>query len=222
MKYLFIILSIVSAATIATLVLVWPEKQVNTDNTVVVVNGYSLTREAIQDYKDKSQHHGDQEDFIDEAITKQLLIAEAQRLNIDKEASFRLELKTFYEHSLIKILMERMHDEMTVEVTDDEVDHYLSSFGKTYTFYTMKTSSPVKGEEIKTRGKKYTKPFDELGKQLQQVLTGLKPGQSTMGFVTGSEKYAVYLEDISGETSKIQHLNRDIIRQMLIQSKEET
>jgi len=222
MKYLFIILSIICAATIATLLFVWPDKKENTENVVVVVNGYALTREAIQFYKDKSQHHGDQQDFIDEAITKQLLIAEAQRLNIDKNPNFRLELKDFYEHSLIKILMERVHKDLTVEVTDQEVDHYLNSFGKEYTFYTIKTSTTLTSDEIKSKGEKSIELFEDLGQQLQQTLAELKPGQSTIGFVTGSEKYAVYLEKVSGETGETPHFNRDTIRQIIQQSKEET
>lgn len=222
MKYLFIILFIVTATTVATLFVVWPEKQNNPDNVVVVVNGHALTREAIQYYKDKTQHHGAQEDFINEAITKQLLIAEAQRLKIDTEENFRHELKAFYEHSLIKILMERVHKELIVEVTDQEIDDYLNSFGKIYTFYTMKTSAPVSFDKIKEQGTKHIEPFEELSKPLQQTLAGLRQGQSTMGFVTGNEKFAVYLEVVTGQTKEIPQLDRDIIRQLLLQSKEET
>ncbi len=224
MKYLFTILAIICATTIATLLFIWPDKQEeNTENVVVVVNGHALTREAIQFYKDKSQHHGEQDDFIDEAITKQLLIAEAQRLNIDKNPSFRLELKEFYEHSLIKILMERVHNDLTVEVTDQEIDHYLNSFGKEFTFYTMKTSTTLTSEEIKSNGEKSTELFEDLGQQLQQTLAELEPGQSAIGFVTGSEKYAVYLENVSGEPGETPpYYNRDTIRQLIKQSKEET
>ncbi len=221
MKYIFIILLIVGIASAATLFLILPQEHVEPEDTVVVINGQAISRAQIQEFKEKDPHHGQSQDFIDEIITKQLLIAEAQRLGIDKEHEFRKALKTFYEHSLIKILMERVDSEIKVAVSDKEIETYLDAFGKTFTFYTLKTPTDVKTDEIKNKGTRYVSKFDELSESLQLILAGLEPGQSVVHFVTGNEKFAILLEDVTGTTEKTEIFNKQRIRELLLQSKKE-
>lgn len=219
MKYLIIILCILCAVTLATTVIIWPEGQTHPDEGVVTINDHTLTRQDILDYKDRTAHHGSNNEFIDEIITKQLLIAEAQRRKIDKERTFRLALKTFYEHSLIKILMERVTTSIEAEVTDAEVENYLISFGKTFTFYTLQTDGKTTLATIMAEGKRYSTKFDNLSGQLQQTLAGMEPGKTTTTFVTGNEKIAVHLEKISGATTDSQDFDKEIIRTQLRQTK---
>lgn len=219
MKYLIIILCILCAVTVATTVIIWPEGQRLADEGVVTINDRVLTRQDILDYKDRTAHHGSDNDFIDEIITKQLLIAEAQRQKIDKERTFRLSLKTFYEHSLIKILMERVTASMEAQVTDAEVEEYLQSFGKTFTFYTLESDGETFPDTIIKEGTHYSTRFDNLSGQLQQTLAGMEPGQTTTTYVTGNEKIAVYLEKISGLTKHSQDFDKKKIRKQLLQAK---
>lgn len=215
MKYLIIIFSIISAASVISFFFFFSTQQPPASETVVSINGYPLTRQVIQKYKDKDIHHGDNADFISEMITKQLLIAEAQRLGIDKEPSFRAALKTFYEHSLIKIVLDRVEKDTQVSITEEEVDRYINSFGKIYTFYTYNTSETVKGEIIKTEGKLYSSRFDDLGDHVQYVLASLRPGDSAISYITGNEKLAVYLEKIEGESNPSHNLSRKKIKEQL-------
>ncbi len=221
MRYLLIILAIVGAATLATIIAMLPQDAPENDDAVVTINGRILTRAEIQDYRGMNKHHGEDDDFIDEIITKQILIAEAQRLNIDREPSFRLALKNFYEHSLIKTLMERVNKDITVEVSDAEVDIYLNSFGKTYTFYTMESAGESNAETIKTQGTRYVALFDNLSGALQQTLAAMQPNEIRTTFATGNAKMAVYLDTIAGESTHGQNFDKDFLRQQLIQSKTE-
>ncbi|MEE4242991.1 MAG: hypothetical protein V2I36_16130 [Desulfopila sp.] len=222
MRYLLIILAIVGAATLATIIAMLPKDAPENNDAVVTINGRVLTRAEIQDYRGLDKHHGEDEDFINEIITKQLLITEAQRLNIDKEPGFRLALKIFYEHSLIKLLMERVNNDIEVDVSDAEVDSYLSSFGKTFTFYTMQTSATASPEVIKSKGKHYSSLFDDLSGELQQTLAAMQPGETRTTFVTGNDKMMVYLESVSGESTNGQNFDRDFLRRQLKQAKTET
>jgi len=215
MKYLIIILSIVCTASVISFFFFFPEKQPLKSDTVVSINGRPLTRQAIQEYKDKDIHHGENADFISEMITKQLLIEEAQRLDIDKEPGFRSALKTFYEHSLIKIVLERVEQDIEIDITEDEVNRYINSFGKIYSFFTYTTTESVTGEVIKTQGKLYSSPFEELGGHVQYVLASLQPGESAISYITGNERLGIYLEKVEGESIPPDNLSRDNIREQL-------
>lgn len=221
MKYLLIILSILCAVSLLTLIAVWPEKQSATDDTVVTINGQPVSRQSIQSFREKNPHHGSDEDFLNEIITQQLLIVEAQRLGIDKEPTFRTALKNYYEHSLIKILMDRISNNSDVQVSDAEIDTYLSCFGQRVTFYTLQSSSTVSAETIKADGQIHTSLFDDLSDTLQMTLAGLQPQQTASTYLTGNDKINVYLEKKEGDASPGQNIDREKIRRQLHQAKVE-
>ncbi len=219
MKYLFIILSILCIATVITLFVIWPQSQQVSSSAVVTINDRTLTREELQGYRENDPHHGTNAEFLNKIITKQLLIAEAQRRNIDKEPDFRKALKTFYEHSLIKVLMERVNQEVDITVSDDEVDRFISAYGKTYIFYTLPTSTPVNSELVRSKGTKYTSLFDDLGTSLQKTLASIHIGETATTFMTGNEKIIIYLEDIQGDSMASAKINKAAIKQKLIEEK---
>ena len=219
MKYLLIVLCILCAFSLATLLAIWPEESAPTVAPVITINDRAISREEIQSVRDGDPHHGKDEDFIDEYITRQLLIAEAQRRDIDKEPGFRKALKNYYEHSLIKILMDRVSNSSEAEVSKAEIDAYIDSFGRTFTFHTLEASATATAEDIKAQGDRYVSAFEDLSGPLQQSLAGLSPGETTTTFVTGNEKIAVYLEKIEGEPQHRQDFDREFIRMQLRQTK---
>jgi hypothetical protein len=203
MKYIIIILLLVCAATSATLYFVWPEQSVDTTNVAVTVNGHNLTKNSVEMGGEKNGYLSEEyADHLDSAITRELLIQEAQRQDLDKEESFRVSLKTFYEESLIKTLMDREYSKPTTQITDAEVDTYLSYFGKTVTFSRLPfvdnkvqipTDVPASQNEVL---------FDDLAEPMKILLSSLKPGEHTVKFDTGNEQYAIRLEKV-GEVSDI-------------------
>ena len=219
MKYLIIILCILCAATLATLLAVWPEEPARAVDPVVTINDRVISREELRSIRDGDPHHGKEEDFIDEYITRQLLIAEAQRRNIDKEPGFRKALKNYYEHSLIKILMDRVSSSGEAEVSEAEIDAYLNSFGRTFTFHTLETTSAVSTDTISSRGDRHVSAFEDLSGSMQLILAGLERGDMATTFVSGNEKIAVYLEKVEGKTTHGQNLDRELVRRKLRQAK---
>ena len=59
--------------------------------------------------------------FIHSLINKELLIQEAQRLEINREESFRRSVENFYEQSLIKNLMDRKYADLKIKVSERDV-----------------------------------------------------------------------------------------------------
>jgi len=219
MRYLLIILAILCVATIVTFFTILPEPQQESSDAVVTVNGKTLTRVELQNYKENSPLHDTNSEFLNKLITKQLLIAEAQRRNIDKEADFRKALKTFYEHSLIKILMERVNQDVDITVTDEEVEQFASAYGKTFIFYSLPINEPTDSETIKSKGTRHTELFDDLGAALQQTLAAMQINEMTETFMTSNEKIAVYLEGIQGESNATVEIDREAIKYKLTEEK---
>ncbi len=225
MKYIRIIIGILVLITLITLITIAvlrPDRQVIPDDTVVIINGIPITRRDIQNFYSNNTHHAGNQDVIAEIITKQLLIAEAQKQGIDQEADFRQSLKNFYEHSLIKLLMERVEKTISVDVTNEEVQNYLNAFGKTYTFYTLKTSQNLTPAEIQQKGKRYSKLFDNLSTSFQRVLASLHPGESSVFLLTGNERVTLFLQSVSGKSSPPDNMDSSLIREELHQAKVET
>lgn len=192
MKYLLTIVILVLASTVLTLLYFWPENKPVPENTVVSVNGRNFSRDFF-DALDKKQgyHSENRADTVNTVITRELLIQEAQRLGIGREEPFRTSLKNYYEQSLIKILTDRQYKNLQVNVTDEEVENYLSCFGKIYTF----TILPVSGEQ-NTTDRQRTALFDDLSDPIRLLLAELKPGETRKQFDTGSQVSKIRLDRV--------------------------
>lgn len=220
MKYLVIIIGLFIAITAATLlILVWPGKDNSQEEPLVTINGQPLTRQKIVNLKSDTIASERDHDYISELITNHLLINEAQRRKLDKENTFRLALKTFYEQSLIEALLQQVKDEIETETTAAEIDRYLQSYGKVFTFYTLKTSGSVNHSKIKSLGTKYTTRFDDLDLSLRHALATLQPGQTTTALTSQGEGIAIYLEAIQGEPLRSQNYDINLIREQIHQMK---
>ncbi len=167
-------------------------------NVAVTVNGHDLAKATVVAQGAGSAYHSkDYPDLLNSAITRELLIQEAQRQNLDKEESFRVSLKTFYEESLIKTLMDRQYDLPEVVVKDSEIDNFLSLYGKTVTFTRLPiTTSPPKIDSSE-KGVQNEVLFDDLAEPLKCLISSLKPGESAVKFDTGNEQYAIRLDKVT-------------------------
>ena len=215
MKYLFIILTIIIAITAATFLFIWPNQPRERKDILVTINGHDISRSDVQKDGATGSHHENNNDLLNSVITKQLLIEEAQKHSIDKESSFRKELKEYYEQSLIKILMERKYASLQVQVGDQEVQNFLNSFGMTYTFMLLKTNEPPTVDSLKKKGTPHSVRFEDLSENLQLTLANLKPGEMTTEFETGNENSAVLLEKIEGTTAKSASIDPRTARKIL-------
>lgn len=220
MKYLIIIFGLFGAITVVTLlILVWPGDDNSPDDPIVTINGQPLTRQKIVNLKNDTIHSENNDEYISELITKHLLIREAQRRKLDKEPTFRVALKRFYEQSLIDALLQQVKDKIETETTAEEIDRYLQSYGKIFSFYKLKTSGNANQSKIKKQGTKYITRFDDLDLPLRHALASMEPGDTTTTRSSQNERIAIYLEAIEGEPHASQDHDREHIRQQIHQMK---
>lgn len=221
MKYLFAILGIVIVASLLTLYFVWPEQQAVQTDVAVTINGHNLAKTAITTENVRSDTPDEEYTvLLDSAITRELLIQEAQRQDIDKEASFRDALKSFYEQSLIKILTDRQYSQVNVKVEDSEIEAYLSFYGKMVTFSRLPVAAAPPYVPIAAEGAQNEVLFDDLSESLQLLLAGLKLGEFAMKFDTGSDRYAIRLDKlVPVQAVESNPPTREVIRKMLLEHK---
>lgn len=213
MKYIFAIFFIVVLSSAIMLYFLWPNKSILPQDVVLRVNGYPMSQKQIDAQIQNQGYHGEnREDQVESLVTRQILIQEAQRLGIDKEESFRKALKLYYEQTLIKVLTDRKLASITVDVSEKDIDRYLSCFGKIYTF----TETPVdKGEILKAQGRQHTALFDNLSESMCLLLSSLQLGESVSQFYTGTEISSIRLDKIEKEDAVKVVYDRDLARELL-------
>jgi hypothetical protein len=222
MKYLLTIISIACLATAIALFAFWPEKQPEEKDIAVTINGHNLARTTLESGDGTGYHRSSQEELMESAITRELLLQEAQRLAIDKEPSFRAALKSFYEQSLIKVLLDRQYQKTDAKVNEEEVSAFLSMFGKRVTFSRLSANVSADTDQGAKQEQQMTVIFDDLAEPLQVIISTLKPGDSAVKYDTGSDQYTIRLESISdspatGSTTP----DRETVRQRLTEYKRE-
>lgn len=90
-------------------------------NWVIKVNDRAITKEEFEKaFKRYASLHGgiDKKAFIEETITKELLIQEAKKRGIDTEDPFVYSMQNYYEQTLIKNLLQSVMSE--IKFTDEE------------------------------------------------------------------------------------------------------
>ncbi len=221
MKYLVILLTIVCGASLVTLFFVWPTHHLPPKGVVVTVNGHALTKSAIMDQQTALARPGsDYSELLDSAITRELLLQEAQHQHIDQEESFRKTLKNFYEQSLIKILLDREYRRMQVQVSEAEIDRYLSLFGKKITFTRIPLADGTAKTAITAKAVENEVLFDDLADSMRYILSSLKPGEQMVEYDTDNERYAIRLDQVTPAQGTISSLpKRDKVRKLIDDNK---
>lgn len=220
MKYILTIIIIVLASTVLTLFFLRPDDTPPVEEIILTVNDHNFSLESIKNnvqINSYSFHSETVADLLESMITRELLIQEAQRLGIDQEESFRIALKNYYEQSLIKILTDRKYNSLQTAISEQDVDNYISNFGKIFTFSTLPalTKNGV-GEQ------RHSMLFDDLSDSLGVLLAGMNPGDTKEQFDTSSSPGRIRLEHIE-PAPDYQPVERDrqYIRALLIQNTKE-
>ncbi len=194
MKYLFTIFALVALISAATLYFLWPSEQLPSEEVALRVNDHSMSQKQVDDKSREQGYHGvSPEDRMDSLVTRELLLQEAQRLGIDKEESFRKSLKLYYEQSLIKVLTDRKVASLSIEVSEEDIDSYLSCSGKMYTFTRIPKE---KGELLEAQGRQNRVLFDDLSESLRLLLFSMAPGDTVDQYDTGSEVSTIRLDRV--------------------------
>lgn len=223
MKYLLTILSIFCVITALSLFMLWPKKQAVEQDIAVTVNGHNLARTTLTDQENTSSYHqNNTNDLMDSAITRELLLQEAQRQAIDKEPSFRASLKSFYEQSLIKVLLDRQYQKMQAKVTEEEIDTFLAYYGKRVIFSRLAVADTSPPNITTKQGQQTSAIFDDLAVPVQVLIANLKPGEFAVKYDTGNDQYAIRLDSIVDASTATATLpDRTTVRQLMAEHKRE-
>jgi hypothetical protein len=221
MKYLITVLVIICGATLMTLYFVWPEKPMDTALVAVTINGHDLAKTTVASGGAIAGYHcnGDYDELLDSVIIHELLIQEAQRLNLDKQESFRISLKAFYEESLIKTLMDHQYHLPKVEVSNEEIDEYLTLYAQKVTF-TRLPVTPCSLDLSSEPGSQHEVMFDDLAEPMKYLISGLQPGENAMNFASADEQHAIRLDKVIPAFNMVaKKPERDQVRQILEECK---
>ena len=96
------------------------------ENAAISINDRIITIDEMEKRFDtRSLYTSSREAFINDIITREILIQEAMNLKIDREEAFRRSVQHFFEHALIKTLLDRKYGALTPDSSDELVDRYI-------------------------------------------------------------------------------------------------
>ena len=95
------------------------QKSPSSDEKIIAkINNYNMTTE---DFRDSARSvSGTKDDILDQLITKNILIQEAQKENFDKDKAFMKEIQRYWEQALLKILIKKKTAEFSVLFKGDK------------------------------------------------------------------------------------------------------
>ena len=185
----------------------------------VVINDRVITTEELA--KLGPPHNETRQDFINSIITRELLIQEAQRSGIDKEEIFRRSIQSFYEQSLVKVLMDRKFASLNITVSDEELEKYFSMLDKKVSL-TIYTGARAEDLNSGTAGSEKIKvSFGDLSRSMKRVVSLLGKGGKSRPIISGSNYIVIVLEDIQPGGIRQSGTDRESIRKLIAEEKRE-
>lgn len=179
MKYLYYIAGILIVFSI--LAAFWlMDTRVEFSEPSIVVNDRIITESEYKALLPFKPYYMTEDQYKDSIITKQLLIQEAVRQDINKEESFRKSVENFYEQSLIKIFLDRKLNALAVDVTDEEIEKY-KSFSQTKVYISklmyQTMEEALAGDNVTLQ--KIESDFIDISDDLKFIVLNLEKGQSS-------------------------------------------
>ncbi|MBA3014589.1 MAG: hypothetical protein FP815_06495 [Desulfobulbaceae bacterium] len=221
MRYLITILLIILTSTVGILWLQKPVQRVTKDD-VISVNKRQITRAELSPLlKEKQLDDQDIPEIIDTVITRELLIQEAKRRDIDKEEPFRKSLKSFYEQSLIKTLIDHEAQSFTYTPSSKEITTYQQLLHKKVDISLVPVSQTESTAKKNNAEKEELQVlFAELTSPLQMAILSLKIGKKPRELSYTDGNYTLLINNISdAEQSSTISLSEDDAKKSIISFK---
>jgi parvulin-like peptidyl-prolyl isomerase len=222
MKYLYYIAGIL---VIFSMLAVYglQDTRVEISKPAIVVNDRIITESEFEALLPSKPYYMTEDQFIDSIITKQLLIQEGVKQEINKEESFRASVENYYEQSLIKLLLDRQLTTLAVEVTEQEIERYLSLSQSNIHVSKLRyetLTEALAGENPILQ--KIESDFTDISDDLKFIVFTLEKGQSSAPFVTNAGVIVYRLEEITPkDTGKISEIDMGKISLFIQEKKKE-
>lgn len=208
MKYIYYIIGILILISVGLTVRLSGLK-VDVSEPALVINDKIISKTELDDLSKYGSYHSRGKDFIDSVITREILIQEALKAGIHKEEAFRKSVESFYEQSLIKVVVDRKFQELSPEVTEEMIATYKKMALSTviFTKYIYDSEEGVQtGEASSTVKQEHS--FENLSETLQFTLFMLEPGETSQPEET-DEGYVVFRLDKISPNSAADGLQDD-------------
>lgn len=182
---------------------------------IISVDELSKLRASCPPYKKE------RENFMNDLITKELLIQEARKEGIDKEESFRSSIQNYYEQSLIKLLIDRKLASLRVEAGKKEIDNYAGLVGKRVTLTILGAGNQgAEKSAAGENGRKMILPFEDLSEDLRGPISLLKRGETTGPVRMGDSLIRMRLDRVE-PMAHAPAVDKAEIRKRLMEAKKE-
>ena len=139
---------------------------------VAKINKYNMTADDLK-YELKNLPYdevelleeGRSKEYLDRLIEKEILLQEAQRLGLDREKDFMKSIESYWEQTLLRLLLERKSKEISglIHVYDNEIEEYYRDSGERLPF-----SRAKRDIERAVRQKKETKAMNTWIEELRE------------------------------------------------------
>ena len=222
MKYLYYIVGIMAIFSMLA-VYGLMDTRVEISKPAIVVNDRIITESEYKALLPSKPYYMTEDQFIDSIITKQLLIQEAVKQDINKEESFRKSVENYYEQSLIKLLLDRQLTTLAVAVTQKELERYQAlSQSKIYVSKLRYQTLAAALAQDNPVVQKIKSDFMEISDDLKFIVFTLEKGQSSEPFVTNTGVIVYRLEDIKPKnTGKISEIDMEKVSLFIQDKKKE-
>lgn len=189
------------------------------DDALVVNDRVIGSGELAARFARQKNYYENREEFIQQVVTNQLLIQEAQRLGIDTEAEFRAAMENYYEQSLIKILMERKHESLQLEVSEVEIDRYQQLLGA-WVAFTIATVSEDGDSTVAEERKESS--FETLSPAVRMILVSEDLGVFSHPYQLEGKMVRCRLDEVRGSEAAAEDPSRAKVRDLLMALEKES
>jgi len=216
MRYIYYIVGIILLSGLAVLLAGRLMLSHDRGEAMLTVNGRTITTAEITRRQQYSPYHFQSiNSFIDDLITRELLIQEARRRSIDREEPFRQAMQEHYEQALIKQLMDRRNSELTIQVQADDIRAYRECSQRRYSLEQLTYATADPGSAPPLQQIRLQEDFNDLPLNWQLQLLGLEAGQQTPAFQQGSDYCVLHISQVSEAEVPAPRMSDTDIRQLL-------
>jgi peptidyl-prolyl cis-trans isomerase C len=164
---------------------------------VMMINSRVISQQEFTEREKYSAHYGrTRQQYLDELVSRELLIQEAIRKGIDQEEAFRHDIQQFYEQALIKQLIDRRRKELQPAVSDADLLNWQQAMGQQVRLRLVRYANPSGPADGASLGdEEIDSPFSDLSPALQLRILDLQPGDSTPPFPLDSGYGVILLQE---------------------------
>lgn len=189
MKYIYSIVGIILLMTCVIWFVGTKDSTVRPGKNALVINDRLIPfADLLNLWKQKPYHYGDEKEFIDDLVLREVLIQEAIASGIADEDQFKRHIQDFFEQSLLKTLLDRKQQGLTVEVSSRDFLLFQTARQSRYQLTLLRYQSNLQatedeGGQPETRVDAYVL----LPESLQTRLLGLEVGELSVPFADGTD-----------------------------------